>query len=92
MDDRSLTSRSRVAGSDLPSSTLDQSLAYTVEFDLALGMTENLGKRQRWARGDGTPVEHLGLAAIPSNPNFGILPRGGWERLVPLVNRLHAVP
>eukprot|EP00959_Pyramimonas_sp_CCMP1952_P426407 8931300-Pyramimonas_sp.AAC.1 len=37
-------------------------------------------------------IEHLGIAASPANPNWHVLPRGGWTKLQNGIAVLASVP
>ena len=87
MDDRSL-----VASGPNAHANHTAALAYTKQFDEKVGNKENEGKRQHWTKHTTDPIEHLGLAVIPGNPNAAILPRGGWERLYTTISRIGSLP
>ena len=58
---------------------VDAAVAATVAFDSALGLRENMGKRQRWVAG-GPAVEHLGFNVVfaEGGETSDAVPRGGW--------------
>ena len=71
---------------------LQSQLEVTEQFDAAVGLTENDGKRQLWA-GSGA-AEHLGVVAQPASGLRPALPppRDGWGPVVDAARRARVVP
>ena len=70
--------------------TLQRALACTSQFDVAVGLKENLRKRQVWSLRDA--VEHLGVVATASNVFQPVALRGGWQRIFDLFALLPRLP
>jgi hypothetical protein len=85
MDDRSLK------GPDV--ATVTAALQVTADFDAAVGLEENVKKRQVWDGLDA--VEHLGLRACGLQPQPQPqlpMPRDGWGPVLEAVRRLGTLP
>ena len=86
MDDRSLTNTTRELVQD--------DLAFTEKFDQEVGFTENQGKRQLWSRDDDPPqlIEHLGVQCRPTDSEYPIIPRKGWQQVYQAIETLGSIP
>jgi hypothetical protein len=87
MDDRSV-------GADTDEQ-LDQAIAVGAAVEAAIGIQENIGKRQRWRAGGGERVEHLGVTAVLEEegaPPGELALRGGWEAVAARARRLWQLP
>ena len=87
VDDRTLA----ITGPSGRQGLLD-ALQFTREFDNAVGLTENIDKRQIWIEGEHHRIEHLGLSLALFDANCPILPRNGWDPLVGMIQRLATIP
>jgi len=91
MDDRTL----KAAPGSRAKESLSKALLVTSEFDQAVGLLENVSKRQHWEGEE--KVEHLGLrlqghfAKAPVMKKLA-LPRAGWDGIEETIKRLAMVP
>ncbi|CAK0815690.1 unnamed protein product, partial [Prorocentrum cordatum] len=84
MDDRSLVYSSKAQ--------LDSDIQSTDEFDTGTGAIENESKRQRWVRGQGKAIEHVGILAVPDDPDVDITPGAGWSKLHKRLEAIRGLP
>ena len=74
---------------------VDKALEVTASFDSAVGLSENVKKRQRWSTGES--AEHLGLNLQLGGPPLGEKPtlpepRDGWNAIDECTKRIFMVP
>lgn len=90
VDDRSIGEL--VTDTSAVGEALSAGIDTTTAFDSALGLVENVKKRQIWYAGDCTPIEHLGLRVVYDDPSVPIVPRDQFEKLHSLIHNLRQIP
>jgi hypothetical protein len=86
MDDRSV-------GAD-DTEMLELALRQGREIEDAIGLEENIGKRQIWKRGEAAVIEHLGVKLIQGggDEQNQLELRNGWEAVEERATRVHLNP
>ena len=84
MDDRSVVANA--------AEQLEADLEATNKFDAETGALENASQRQVWHRGEKKRIEHIGITAVPDDPEAVILPAAGWEKLEKCLKHVREVP